>query len=253
MMIKTSIGNTIIKLDNVDSTNYYALKLLEEQNVEDGTVITANYQTLGKGHGKNLWFSDPGTNLLLSIILFPNFLKAETQFLLNKTISLGILDFVSPLVKDRNCTIKWPNDIYINDRKTAGILIQNSIHGYVFQNTIIGIGINMNQEKFPDDIPNPTSIKIESGSFYDLEACRKKLLKSIRLRYHQLKSGIEEMIHRDYLHSLYWYNEYHNFKIQNRKFKARITGVNEFGKLILEDEKKEITECDFKEVEYLPY
>src|SRR6056297_946886 len=155
-MIKKIIGNKIISLLSVASTNEHARNLVQEGSPEEGTVIIAGEQKKGRGHGKNTWHSKRGKNLLFSIILYPRFILANTQFLLSKTISLGIYDYLCRYVSD--VAIKWPNDIYVDDRKIAGILIENDLTGSSLNRSIVGIGININQVKFPEDLPNPVSM-----------------------------------------------------------------------------------------------
>jgi len=248
----TPIGHTRIELESVSSTNNYAMHLLEKQEIEEGTVIMTGFQTKGKGQDKNQWLSEKGSNLLLSVIFYPEFLNAAEQFILNKVLSLAIHDFIKQVLKTPNSTIKWPNDIYIDQKKVAGILVQNSIQGSNIEHTIAGMGINVNQDTFPEFESPATSLKLEKGEELDLKNCAIILFKKIALRYHQLRSGARETIHWDYLHSLYRFHTWHNYKIESREFRAKIIGVNEFGKLILEEKEGERLECDIKGIRFLP-
>jgi BirA family biotin operon repressor/biotin-[acetyl-CoA-carboxylase] ligase len=248
----TPIGHKRIMLESVSSTNNYAMHLLEEQDVIEGMVIMTKYQSKGRGQEDNRWISEKGSNLLLSIILYPVFIAASEQFILNKVLSLAILDFIRHISHLEDILIKWPNDIYIGQRKAAGILVQNSIQGNRIEHTIAGIGININQESFPAFEPEATSLKNETGKAFQIQTCANLFFKKIGLRYHQLKSGARETIHWDYLHSLYRFNTWHQYQVRNRKFSAKIIGVNEFGKLVLEETDGSSLECDIKGINFLP-
>jgi BirA family biotin operon repressor/biotin-[acetyl-CoA-carboxylase] ligase len=248
----TPIGHKMITLESVSSTNNYAMHLLEEQEVEEGMVILTKYQSKGRGQDHNRWISEKGSNLLLSIILYPVFVPASEQFILNKVLSLSILDFIRHISHLENILIKWPNDIYIGEKKVAGILVQNSIQGNRIEHTIAGIGININQEDFPAFEPEATSLKKETSRAFQIKTCANLFFNKIALRYHQLRSGARETIHWDYLHSLYRFNTWHRYQVGNRKFKAKIIGVNEFGKLVLEEKDGSSLECDIKGITFLP-
>ena len=248
------IGKYCIKLDKVDSTNSYLTNACAEKNIPEGTVVITEQQEQGRGQRGTNWQSEEGKNITLSILLKPAFLKPEEQFVLSKTISLGVLDFISSINHQPSTTnhskIKWPNDIYIGNKKVAGILIENSVSGNSISHSIIGIGINVNQEKFSAELPNPTSLKLISGKGFDLEDCLEKLCSCIEKRYLQLRNHSKE-IDSDYLRNLYLFDELSNYNYENEIIKAKITGISKIGKLILEKENGEKLECDFKEVIFL--
>jgi BirA family biotin operon repressor/biotin-[acetyl-CoA-carboxylase] ligase len=248
----TPIGHKMIALDTVSSTNNYAMHLLEEQEIEEGMVIMTKYQSKGRGQDDNHWVSEKGSNLLLSIILYPVFITASEQFILNKVLSLAILDYIKHVTHLENSLIKWPNDIYIGQKKVAGILVQNSIQGNRIEHSIAGIGININQVDFPEFEPEATSLKKETNRAFQLKTSANLLFKKIALRYHQLRSGARETIHWDYLHSLYRFNTWHQYQVGDRKFSAKIIGVNEYGKLVLEETDGSSLECDIKGITFLP-
>ena len=245
----------------------------------EGTVVVANHQEQGRGQRGSTWEGEPGKNLTLSIFLTPTFLKPEEQFQLNKAVSLGVVEFIrhtpslispkggedrangeyalalSPLDNRRlraqltgsGVAIKWPNDIYIGNKKVAGILIENSVSGNDLQHSIIGIGINVNQEIFSAQLPNPTSLKLITGKEFDLKECLEQLCSSIEKRYLQLRNSSKK-IDSDYLKNLCRFEEWANYNYKGEKVKAKITGVSKIGKLILETEKGGRLECDFKEI-----
>ena len=145
------IGSKLLFFENLPSTNSHAASLLRDNKVSEGAVIYTNYQSAGRGQGGNKWESEENKNLLISIVLFPSMISPADQFLLSMAVSLGICDFLDRYISA--ISIKWPNDIYVKNDKIAGILIENSIMGDHIENTIAGIGININQEKFMSDAP----------------------------------------------------------------------------------------------------
>lgn len=242
----------IIRLQTVCSTNDYLMEKLHHKIiVKEGTVIFALEQTTGKGMAENAWMSEPGKNLTFSVLLNPNFLRADHQFALNQTISLGVMDFVKANVTQQKVTIKWPNDIYIADRKIAGILISNTIEGSELKFTIAGIGININQQVFPESLRNPVSLIQIIRKELDLEQVLNELLFWIENRYVQLMNNELQTIARDYLDTLYRLNEEHPFLYQHKRILARITGISNYGHLQLITSKEEKIECDFKEIEFI--
>ena len=160
----------ITHFKTLDSTNQYLQNLLNEGiDIVDNIVVT-DYQTSGKGQGKNMWQSEYGKNLLFSIALDMSFLKAESQFLLTQIVSVTMINVLKKYLPEDSLFIKWPNDIYFNNKKIAGILIKNEIRGMMMGTSIIGIGLNVNQTSFPADLPNPTSMAIlkEGGNLDDI-------------------------------------------------------------------------------------
>ncbi len=244
-------GNNIIKLDEVDSTNKYALRLIDSEKVPEGTVVIARKQNEGRGTDQRQWESEAGMNLTFSVLLYPKFLSAESQFYLNKVFSLGLIDFLKEQSLEQ-LHIKWPNDVYIGKDKVSGILIQNAVQGFTFRYCIVGIGLNLNQEEFRGEAPNPVSLKMITGKDYDPDAILKSLLEHLEYRYNQLADGANEVIDRDYLEYLWRYKTMAKYKMKDEIFDAMIIGVDKYGHLLLEVPSVRIIECAFKEVEFLP-
>lgn len=254
------IGKNIIRLVNIDSTNNYAAQLLRSdlqepaRNAErhsvifEGTVILAQYQKSGKGQRGNSWESEKGKNLTFSIILHPNFLKPEQQFLLTEIISLALSDFLKSL-EIPDVSVKWPNDVLVNGKKIAGILIENIICSNQIIHSIIGIGFNVNQTRFYL-AENPTSLKIITGKNFFPDECLEKICNCIEARYLKIKSFVHSA-HNDYLQLLFQLNEWKKYCIKGINCKAKITGVSQSGMLILEKENSEIVNCNFKEIKFL--
>jgi BirA family transcriptional regulator, biotin operon repressor / biotin---[acetyl-CoA-carboxylase] ligase len=243
------VQNLIIKLRSVDSTNNYASKLLDTPSIEEGTVIWSQEQTRGKGQAKNSWESEMGKNLTFSLVLFPHFIKIEQQFYLSKAISLGVAGFLAEYID--HVSIKWPNDIYAGDKKIAGILIENSIYGDKIKSAVVGIGLNVNQEVFTNGGPNPVSMKQITGTDYPLENCLEVLLKSIDQQYERLRRRKLLSIDKDYFQLLYRLNKYADFACNGAPFKAKITGVEKTGEIVLEEKDGTLRKFAFKEMEYV--
>jgi BirA family biotin operon repressor/biotin-[acetyl-CoA-carboxylase] ligase len=156
------IGSKLYFFENLPSTNSHAAHLLKNNDLPEGTIIYTNYQSAGQGQIGKRWESEDDKNLLISIVLFPSMINPDDQFYISMIVSLGICDFLRRYIPV--CSIKWPNDIYVNNDKIAGILIENSILGNQIENTIAGIGLNVNQDKFYSDAPNPVSLSSLSVS-----------------------------------------------------------------------------------------
>ena len=198
----------------------------------------------------NTWESERGKNLTFSLILYPPF-AADRQFVLNKAISLGIYDFLDAEIPNEKISIKWPNDIYIGDRKVCGILIQNSVIGNRLEYVVVGIGLNVNQMVFTGDAPNPVSMKMVTGIEYSLDELIHRLLQSIFSRYIQVKPQTSRTIENDYQKALYRLMEWHEFRVRGLKINARITATNEYGQLLLETKDQQIIVCDLAEVKFV--
>ncbi len=240
--------NNIIVLNEVDSTNNYAKQLIADKAGE-GTVVLAQYQNKGKGQPGNFWESEANKNLLFSLILYPDFLDAGKQFYISKIVSLALVEVLRKETKDVH--IKWPNDIYVGNKKIAGMLIENTIKGSSLESTIIGIGLNLNQEKFVSAAPNPISLKQVTEKEYDNQVILKEFLNRCYLLMEELKAGGFESIKKAYLSHLFRNDEWHLYRKDGEEFEARIAGIGEFGQLQLEKKSGEILELMFKEVEFV--
>lgn len=240
------IGNVLIEINHCESTNLVAKNLLSKSKPIEGTVILTDYQTKGKGQIGNVWQSKPNKNLLFSIILKPNFLKPEQQFLLSKVVSIACAETLSFFAK-KEFKIKWPNDIYTEDKKITGILIENIISGNNLSNSIVGVGMNINQEHF-DGLPRVTSLKNILYKEVNRIKVLKHFLKLMDQLYHQLRKGNVEVIHTLYKEKMLGLNEERVFIKEGILFKAKVKGVNEIGQLILEKENKQVSVYHQKEV-----
>jgi len=240
----------IHSFNSLPSTNDFAGEMLEKGLPVEGTMIIAAAQTHGKGTANNVWESEPGKNILASIILYPDFLPAEKQFLLNKCISVAVLKCLKQFLPDEQVSIKWPNDLYVGTRKIGGILIKNTISGNVFQNCIVGIGLNINQESFSDKLPNPCSVIQFTGIELPLKKAVETLDAFIHEEYSNLEKGYLDELNEEYLQNLLNYKKPAKYRSGNDLFEGVICGVSEYGNLqVLVDKKMRV--FDFKEIVFL--
>lgn len=245
-----TIGSKIIFITELTSTNTYAIGLAGKEGTGEGTVIRAAYQTAGKGQPGNRWESEAGKNLLFSIILYPKSISPDEQFIISMALSLGMHDFLSDIFKE--CTIKWPNDMYIGNDKIAGMLIESSIMGDKIGFMIAGIGLNMNQEKFTGNAPNPVSMKILSGKNYNDDECLHDLLKCLDSRYNTVINKPHKSLTDEYVAKLYRYNQWSSFVDKNGIFLGRITSVSPSGRIRIQKESGLSSNYYFKEIEFIP-
>ena len=269
------VGKVLKYFESASSTNALAADWLQNGHNDALTIVTASrawqegvvfftfHQTAGRGQYGNKWESEPHQNIAISIVLKPTFLNPREQFHLNKAISLAVYDIIAQFVIARHgalslggtkqaggVSIKWANDIYVNDKKIAGILIQNSLSGANIQSSIIGIGLNINQLHF-HNLPHATSLKIETGKDFDLMEIVEKICQSIEHRYLQLKTRNFNKIHDEYISKLFRWGEDALYQYPDGAyFQGKIVGVNEVGKLCIES-KKGIEDFDIKEVKFI--
>ena len=239
----------LIYINETPSTNNYATGRLQTEPLEEGTVILTFRQTHGRGQATNTWESEENRNLTFSLILRPDFLPVSAQFFLSQVVSLGLADYLSSETED--VAIKWPNDILIENRKIAGILIENSILGNNIAWSVAGIGLNLNQQTFRDYLPRAVSLSNVTGRKYDPERVLNDLFSAIMSKYSLLKEGRTEIIQQQYLRKLFRVKEWCSYRAEGNTFIARATGTDEFGRLILEDQKGKLTVWPFKGVEML--
>jgi BirA family biotin operon repressor/biotin-[acetyl-CoA-carboxylase] ligase len=246
------VGQNLLTLKEVDSTNNFLKKLLSNSKpLPEGTVIMAESQFAGRGQQENKWHSEPGKNLTFSLLLKPSFLSISNQFDLTRAMSLGVFDALEPLLGEK-LKIKWPNDIYYEDRKLGGMLIENLVQGEQIKNAIIGIGLNINQEDFPAGAINAVSLKQILHEDYDLRTLLADICKHIEAWYLGLKAGRDDFVRNSYLNRLYWLNEKNFFKTLNEKsFTGTIINVKYNGLLVVKNNNGDEKEFSLKEIEFL--
>jgi BirA family transcriptional regulator, biotin operon repressor / biotin---[acetyl-CoA-carboxylase] ligase len=248
-MVKPLFSTSVKHFEKVDSTNHEAAKWITDNMPPQGSAVLADFQTTGKGLGSNTWESAKKENLLTSIILYPEFLPAGKQFMLNKIISLSVKECVRYYVGSENVKIKWPNDIYIKNRKISGILSQNSLSGNQIIYTIAGVGLNVNQTVFPDHLPNPVSLKMITGKQYRVKNVLSQLQQTLVRFYTLLANDKSTEIDNMYLQSLFNYNITAKYRSGGKEWYGKITGVSQYGHLIVERDGQTCA-FDLKEIAY---
>lgn len=218
-------------------------------DMEEGTVVRAIEQTAGKGQPGNHWESEAKKNITMSLLLRPDFLSIVDHFYISIAMSLGITDYLKQKNIEDVC-IKWPNDIYVADKKICGILIENSIIGHTIDSSIVGIGLNLNQEIFLSDAPNPVSLTNITGETYDIPTELNQLCNALLRRYAMLANGNQETLRDEYISRLYRFNQMADYKLPSADtvFKAKIIDVAPEGRLIMESDNGKIMKFAFKEV-----
>ena len=239
---------SVITIEKVESTQNYLIELSRKTELQEGIVINALSQFKGRGQFENKWESEDGKNLTFSLLLQPRFLNPASQFLLTQVLSLAISDYLLTQT-DKPVSIKWPNDIYIGKKKICGILVKNQLFGATFENSFCGIGLNVNQEKFPP-LPNPTSLFLETEKQFELNEVLKAVLENIGFRYNQLKSEEIEILQQDYMQRLLYKDIFASYIYKGREIEARIFDVNEFGHLLLEEKNGNTICCELKEISF---
>ncbi|MEG1498151.1 MAG: biotin--[acetyl-CoA-carboxylase] ligase [Bacteroidales bacterium] len=249
----------IYGFSRVKSTNSLAKDWLEKEKKDLPFSLYTFNQTQGRGNVNTSWHSKPKCNICLSFVCEPSFLSPSEQFLLNISLSLGVVDFLLPYL-DKGLYLKWPNDVYVGEKKIAGILFENILLGNVYSKAIMGVGININEMDFPLNLPNPISLRECIGYSLSLPEAVVELHAAILNRYTKLAEEIEKNeldlvfneIKQEYISRLLYYGEKKTYLYKDKKIQAVITDVNRYGHLqLIEAESKQSLSCDLKELKYL--
>lgn len=238
-----------IHLEQIDSTNAYLQRQQSGHDIRNW-VVSTDEQTAGKGMGSNGWESEVGKNLTFSLALDMGFLPAERQFLLSEAVPLGIIEVLDTLLPSKKLSIKWPNDIYFENRKLAGILINSTIKANMMDVSIIGIGLNVNQMKFQDWPTHPISLKMVTGKEYDLKPLLEQIAERILIKVQQLQST-PTSIEKDYLKRLFRYRTWADYEIEGKILRLFMTGIDSFGRLQLLDTENKPYCFDIKEIRFI--
>lgn len=237
---------TITELPEVDSTNTYVENLLKNTDLPEGSVVYTKRQTAGKGLENNRWESEPDKNLTTTIILKPDFLDASYQFYLTIILSLSASDTINHFIQKPESCIKWPNDIYHKDHKIAGILVKNQVMGNTISKTIAGLGLNINQTQFKE-APNATSLKLITGKDFTIEEVLSKWHTIFAEYYMQLQTDAGTLMNQ-YLQRMYLRGMEAEYLVRGTKMFATITGVDGYGRLLMETKNGKQFICGLKEV-----
>ena len=254
------LGNPFIELQSIDSTNNYALAQIHANLAQPGTCYFAHEQTAGKGQRGKSWATEKATNITLSIALKPLFLQPFQQFYLSTCVAVATHQFLNNYAGGA-LKIKWPNDLYWQNKKLGGILIENIIgergddqiketgQATNWKWAVIGIGININQTNFPPDLKRPVSLKQINGQNFNTVELAKKLCQTIERFYNELENQGPDSIFKIYNEVLYKKDEAVKFKKGNRYFEAIVKSVNQTGQLTVFHSIEE--KFDFREVEWV--
>lgn len=240
-----------ILLESADSTNNWCAAHIAD--LEDMTMVRTTAQTSGRGQRGNSWEAEPGRNLTFSVVVRPRAMRASLQFSISEAVSLAVADTLAHY--GLPAKVKWPNDIYVGDKKICGILIEHAVAGMDILHSICGVGINVNQHEFLSDAPNPVSMFQLSGREYDLEEVADVFARAFE-QYMGLTAtpGGRDMLHSDFMRRLWRADgELHPFRdaASGREFRAVIADVEPSGYLRLLDDTFTPLRYAFKEVEFL--
>lgn len=240
-----------IHRNEVTSTNTYVKELQKEGiDLPELTVVEADFQTGGRGQQGNSWESERGMNLTFSLVCHPTFLAATSQFVLSQAISVAIAHTLSELTD--GISIKWPNDIYWNDNKICGTLIECNLAGQTIKDCIIGTGINVNQTEFKSDAPNPVSLAQIIGFTLNRQHILDGVIQQFQELYEELKDGKIGKLKDEYMQHQYRREGFHTYQEPNGEpFDAEIVDVEPAGYLVLKRNDGAVKKYEFKEIKYI--
>jgi BirA family biotin operon repressor/biotin-[acetyl-CoA-carboxylase] ligase len=237
-----SLGSPFVELDSVDSTNNYALAQASAGMARHGTAVFTHEQVAGKGQRGKIWLAEKDSSLILSVLIEPDKLEIQQQYRLSIWVALTVCQFFNKYAAGE-AKIKWPNDLYWQDRKAGGILIENIIGGSQRSDSsssshwkfaVAGMGININQESFPEELGNAVSLRQITGKTHDTLALSKELCELLDTNWKLMENGDFPRLYADYLKNLYKVGETIKLRRDNRIFEATLKTVRENGKLVIE-------------------
>jgi BirA family biotin operon repressor/biotin-[acetyl-CoA-carboxylase] ligase len=230
------IGQNILILPKISSTNAFLKDNLSNSTpFAEGTAIMAVEQFAGKGQLGATWKAQAGKNLTFSVLLHPTQLSLDDQFLLTQAFSVAVAEALNEFIKPHTVQIKWPNDLYVEDRKLGGILIENSISGNHWKNAIVGIGINVNTPIFDPEIQyKAISIFQLIGHSIELIALLRVICQYLDTYYQRLLQGKTKKIKESYEANLYLKDTIHTFYIDGIPVDGKLIGVSDHGKLLVD-------------------
>ena len=228
------------------STNLVLKEMLREYELPEGFVLRTDFQSAGKGQPGNSWEAEKGKNLLFSVLLYPQHIAIDQQFILSQLVSVAILRTLNSFCA--GFSIKWPNDIYFGDKKIGGILIENSLQGSKLNTSIVGIGLNINQKTFRSDAPNPVSLRQITAK----NQRRKNILQDVLNNIYELYKKMDvEAIRKEYFENLYRRVGFYTYRDNKGLFEAELAGIESDGCLKLKTRTGEIRAYYFKEVAFV--
>ena len=241
----------LVKLNAINSTSTHLRQLSKNNETKNWTVVTAEFQSQGRGLKDTNWVSEKGKNLLCSILIKLKGLNVERNFYLNSAISIGIYKALYGFNLS-SLSVKWPNDIMSGRAKLGGILIENSLKSNSIYQTILGLGLNINQESFPRNLPNAISMKNISGKHYSRQDVLRHIVKCLKVEIEKLNTGKFEELHNEYESLLYRRGKSQEFQdIDGQYFDGVIIGVNSHGLLKVMNQSGEVLQFDHKQIKFL--
>jgi BirA family biotin operon repressor/biotin-[acetyl-CoA-carboxylase] ligase len=240
------------RLQTVHSTNSFLRELNGGDASFDMELATTEFQTAGRGQKGNSWESEKSKNLLFSILLHPVYVQPSKQFCISEAIALAVVKSLKEIVADelvaKDFSVKWPNDIYWKNKKIAGILIENELFGSTIRDCIVGVGININQQNFISDAPNPVSLYNILGVSTNVEEVLDAIIKQFVANVSMIENGQTALLHKEYMDSLFRRKGIYPYRDCSSEFMATINDVREDGRLILTDSDDKERIYEFKEV-----
>lgn len=237
----------MVFLPQCHSTNEALVQMTRKYNEPEGTLVYTDNQEKGRGQRGNIWVAEPGKNILMSVLLRPKFISPSNQFYLNLVSGLAILDAIKEY-SPGFVQLKWPNDIYLNGKKIAGILIENNLRGSTLESSVLGIGLNVNQKAF--NLMNATSFIIEDANEFSRNDIMETLLCKLEKWYLLLKSNKTSIILDEYHKQLMWRGEQHVFRTGEYEFEGEIIGIDHHGRLTI-NHKGVLRTFGIKEVQFV--
>ena len=232
-------------INQCDSTNAYLQRMINDGNASEGLVISTSFQSKGRGQLTNVWESEEGKNILCSILLRPTNLPIKSQFLISQAISVAIVDVLNTYVE--GFSIKWPNDIYYKEDKIAGILIENTLSSKGIDSCIIGLGLNVNQQTFTSNAPNPISLHNIIGRDTSVKTLLESILENFNKVYDLVYTNVD-LLRENYFNNLLWNGQMRKYSDASGEFTGKIVDVENDGHLIIEDIEGHKRRYAFKEV-----
>ena len=243
-------GKNVIFIPETHSTNTIAMELISKTSPPEGTCIKTDFQTAGKGQIGRSWHSEAKKNILASFIFYPKQLRVIDHFYLNMAVSLAMTGTLATL--DIPVKIKWPNDIYYMDKKMTGILIQNTVMGSCIKASVAGIGLNVNQQTFPPELPNPVSMAQITGNIYDRDTVSGILCDHLEYYYTMLNAKKYTYLSKLYHNHLYKLHQKAQYQEPGQlPYYGYIRGTDPQGRLLIENETGITKSYTFKEVSYI--
>lgn len=246
------IGRNMVFLPETDSTNSYAISMLKNVKLPEGTVVHTANQTKGKGQRMSEWKAQPAQNLTISIVLNPSFLELKNQFYLYQISALACYDTTAELIDNRqfDIKIKWPNDILVDKRKIAGVLIENNVMNNQINWSVVGIGLNVNQLIF-DDLFHATSMQLATGINFEVNMVLDKLCLNFEKHYLSLMNNKLDLIKKNYLKHFFGLNTFLDFELNGQIKNLKVMGISDTGLFQLEEKAGKTFELDVKEIKWL--